>query len=115
MIKQMRLFVAGLILAGLACAFLPGHAAPQTAQSNIDKFVVKGSRNEISSDTAAKIGQAALDYAAAHNFHVTIYILGPEGNIVFARRMDGEHAVNGQTALKKAQTALWFRRPTHAL
>ena len=117
MIKRPRSFLAGLLFAATALALATGGASAQ----NLEKFVVKGTKNEISLDTATKIAQAAMDYAAHQQMtngapmRPTLYILGPEGNIVYALRMDGEHAINGQTALLKAQTALAFRIPTRQL
>ena len=111
MIKRTRFFLTGLLLATAAFALIASGASAQ----NLEKFVAKGTQIDISADTATKIGQACLDYAAQHQLKVTFFILGPAGNVVHALRMDEEHANNGQTALKKAQTALAFRMPTKQL
>src|ERR1700674_403712 len=117
MIKPTRFFLASLLSAAAGCALTTGGASAQ----NLEKFVVKGTKTEISLDTAMKIAQAILDYAAHHTMlngspmHVTLVIVGPEGNVVHALRMDEEHANNGQTALKKAQASIAFRMPTKQL
>jgi glc operon protein GlcG len=106
-----------LVLAALAFALAPADALAQ----GIEKFVVTGdaakkalTRSEISGDTAAKIAQACQDFAAQHNISVSVFILSPSGNVVHAHRMDGLNPINVDTALYKAQTALYMRTSTHA-
>jgi glc operon protein GlcG len=101
-----------------ACAFLAAGAAAQSA----DKFVVTGdaakkamSRGEINGETAEKIAQYCQDFATKHNIAVSIFILSPSGNIVHAHRMDGQTPIAIDTALYKAQTALYWRASTHSL
>src|SRR5579863_6338298 len=88
---------------------------------NIDKFVISDAaakktliKNEISADTAEKITQACVDWAAKNNQAVTVFILSPTGQIVHAHRMDGQVPINIETALLKAQSVLYTRDSTHA-
>ena len=115
-----RLVSQGLIVA-LGSVGLALMATNVSAQGNLDKFVVKGeaakralSKTEISGDTAEKIAKACLDFAAAHNIAVSVFILSPSGNIVHAHRMDGQNPINIDTGLYKAQTALYMRTSTRA-
>jgi len=88
---------------------------------NINKFVISEEaakktlvRNEISADTAAKLTQACVDWAAKNSMAVSIFILSPSGQIVHAHRMDGQVPINTETALLKAQSVLYTRDSTHA-
>lgn len=72
-------------------------------------------RNEISVATAEKIAKACVAYAEARNLLLSIFILSPSGNIVYAWRMDGENPIQVDTALRKAQTVLYMRTSTHAM
>jgi uncharacterized protein GlcG (DUF336 family) len=92
-----------------------------SAQSSVDKFVVTGdaaknamTRDEISADTAERITKACLDFAAQNKIAVSVFILSPSGQVVHAHRMDGQNPVNVETALWKAQTALFTHGSTHA-
>lgn len=72
-------------------------------------------RDEISVDTAEKIGKACVDFAKQHTMAITVFIISPSGNIVYSYRMDGQRPTNVDTALYKAQTALYNRASTHEL
>lgn len=111
---RIRIFLQMITL--LTCAILL--RAPAAAQS-LDKFVVKGeaakkalTKVEISAETAEKLAKACEAYAIEHNTAVSIFILSPSGSIIHAHRMDGQGPINIDTALYKAQTALYNRRPT---
>ena len=117
--KQSRCIRTGMILffAGAALALFAGSASAQ----GIEKFVVTGeaakkamTRSEISADTAAKITQVCLDFAAKNNIAVSVFVLSPAGNIVHAHRMDGLTPIQIDTGLYKAQTALYMRASTHS-
>jgi len=108
-------------VAAAAC-FACGTSAQRAPaqQQNIDRFVISReaakralTRSEISEDTAMKVAQACEDFAKQHNIQVAIYILSPYGMVVHARRMDGLAPVNVDTALYKAQTALYMRTSSH--
>ncbi len=107
----------GLIGAAGALAFAIGAASAQ----NLNKFVITGdsakvarTHTEISLDTARKITDVCLKYAADHKVRVSVFILNPGGSIVYAARMDGQQPVNIDTGLMKAKGALYMRDATHA-
>lgn len=115
--KQMS--KALFVLLGAAAVALGTGVA--SAQSSVDKFVVTGdaakkamTRDEISADTAERITKACLDFAAQNKIAVSVFILSPSGQVVHAHRMDGQNPVNVETALWKAQTALFTHGSTHA-
>jgi uncharacterized protein GlcG (DUF336 family) len=88
---------------------------------NIDKFVISPDaakktlfKNEISVDAASKIAQACVEFAKKNNQAVTVFILAPTGQIVFAYRMDGQVPINIETAKLKAESVLYTRDSTHA-
>jgi glc operon protein GlcG len=74
----------------------------------IEDVVVSGdaavrirTKTEISASTAERIAKTC------------IFILSPSGDIVYSQRMDGQMPIGVETALYKAQTALYTRAPTH--
>ena len=110
----------GILCTGIILAVTGAFA--QTGGQKIDKFVVSGeaaakiaTKTEISGDTAAKITQVCLDFAAQRNIAVSVFVLNPSGNIVHAHRMDGQTPIAVETGLLKARTALYMRDSTHAL
>jgi uncharacterized protein GlcG (DUF336 family) len=44
---------------------------------------------------------------------VSVFVLSPSGDIVHAHRMDGQMPIGVDTALMKAETALYMRTSTH--
>ncbi len=70
-------------------------------------------RDEISLGTARRIAEACLKDAESRNMGVSIFILSPSGQIVYALRSDGQGPVNIETALMKAKTPLFMRDSTH--
>jgi glc operon protein GlcG len=99
----------------------PGGWAQGTQHLPLDKAVQTGddvkrvmSRDWISDDIAQKIVNACIDLAKAANGSISVFILSPDGQIVAARRLDGQGTANTETALLKAQTALRRQQSTHA-
>ena len=95
-------------------------AAGAVSAQNINKFVVTGdnakvakTHTEVSLDTARKITDVCLKFAADHKVRVSVFILNPGGSIVYAARMDGQQPVNIDTGLMKAKGALYMRDSTH--
>ena len=121
---EARFFLRGLILRALlvtVTAFM-GIARDAAAQSNLEKFVVTGkaaerifTKIEISSDTAARIVQACLNYANSINQVIAVVILGPSGQMVHFQRMDGARTYVVDALLPRAQTALYWRESTRVL
>lgn len=71
-------------------------------------------RDEISLDTARQIADHCLENAASRGFGVSVVILSPAGYPVYYVRADGQGPVQVETALMKAETALYMRSATHA-
>jgi uncharacterized protein GlcG (DUF336 family) len=106
------------ILSGAVALITTAVCAPA---QNIDKFVISADaakktlfKNEISVDAAAKIAQACVEFAKKNNQAVTVFVLSPTGQIVFAYRMDGQVPINIETAKLKAESVLYTRDSTHA-
>src|SRR5579872_6826032 len=124
MIREARFYRRGLIfvLASAALAFISGNAWAQGDQHlPLEKAVISGegakkalTRYQISADIARKLVDACVDYAKSTNTPVSVFVLSPDGEIVDAHRMDGQNSINTDTALRKAQTALYLRDSTHA-
>ena len=122
---QEKWFSKTAIVAVIAAAALAVNAGNGFAQGTqhlpLDKAVQTGdnvkrvmSRDWISDDIAQKIVNACIDLAKAANGSISIFILSPDGQIVAARRLDGQGTANTETALLKAQTALRRQQSTHA-
>jgi uncharacterized protein GlcG (DUF336 family) len=67
---------------------------------------------EINAHTAEELVNACLGYASAHNGGASVVVLSPSGYIVHAHRTDGQTPNNIDSALHKAQTALYLRVST---
>ena len=106
-----------LAAAAVAVLVLSGAGAP----ADINRFILPADRakaaktvHEISRETARSIADVCFQWARESNVAVSIFILSPAGQIVFAERMDGQGPVNIETAMMKAKTALYMRDSTHA-
>ena len=124
MTKQMQSFSTAMIflLVGAFGVVAPNASAQGSEKLPLDKAVISSdaaahalTRDEISVDTAEKIGKACVDFAKQHAMAITVFIISPSGNIVYSYRMDGQRPTNIDTALYKAQTALYNRASTHEL
>ncbi len=110
------LTVASFVLsAGTA---LPDAALAQ-ARLPFDKAVLApaaaqraGSRTQINVDTARAIVDACVAYARANNASYSIYVFGPSSEMVQTHVMEGQLPIGVETALMKAQTALYARIPS---
>jgi uncharacterized protein GlcG (DUF336 family) len=96
-----------------------GLATVVSAQ-DLEQFVVSGAaadaiktRTEISADTAERIVDACRVLAEENDVTVSVFVLSPSGDIVHAHRMDGQMPIGVETALMKAETALYMRTSTH--
>jgi uncharacterized protein GlcG (DUF336 family) len=63
---------------------------------------------------AKKIAGAAEAEARKNNWSVVIVILDEGGHLVYLQRMDGVQIASIEIALKKAESAVFFKRPTKA-
>jgi uncharacterized protein GlcG (DUF336 family) len=110
------------ILAGLLIAFA-GAAATVSAQGAtpvpLSKVVVSGraaeriaTKTQINADTARAIVDECVALAKRVGASYSIFLLAPSGEILESYIMDGQQPINSETALMKAQTALYNRAPT---
>jgi uncharacterized protein GlcG (DUF336 family) len=124
MMKQTRFFRFGVSV-GLVAAAVSLFAGSSWAQGDkhlpLDQAVMSGqaakkalTKYQVSAEIARKLVDACVQYATQTNTPVTVFILSPDGEIVDSHRMDGQNSINTDTALKKAQTALYLRDSTHA-
>jgi uncharacterized protein GlcG (DUF336 family) len=67
---------------------------------------------EINAATAEQLVNACVDYAKAHNGGASVVVISPSGYLVHAHRTDGQQPNNIDSALHKAQTALYLRVST---
>ncbi len=63
-------------------------------------------------DTARKVVAAAEAEARKNNWNVVISIVDTGGHVVLVQRLDGTQYGSVDIAIKKAQTATAYRRPT---
>jgi len=63
---------------------------------------------------AKKIAAAAEAEARKNNWNVVIVILDEGGHLLYLQRMDGVQIASIDIALKKAQSAVLFKRPSKA-
>lgn len=118
----MRTSARGIILTGvLALAAGPLVAQEKSAAEkqalliSPEAAALTLNKSEISVTAAEKIAKACVAYAEARNLLLSVFILSPSGNIVYAWRMDGENPIQVDTALRKAETVLYMRTSTHAM
>jgi glc operon protein GlcG len=63
-------------------------------------------------EVAKAIAAASEAYARANNWNVIITILDDGGNMLYMQRMDGAQIGSIAVSLRKAQSAINFKRPT---
>lgn len=69
-------------------------------------------KKEISLDLATKMAQAAIDKCRSEGYHVSVHVIDSSGLDKAALRDDGSGEVNFKVSLRKAFTALTYRRPS---
>jgi uncharacterized protein GlcG (DUF336 family) len=67
---------------------------------------------EINAQTAEQLVNACMEYSKAHNGGASVVVISPAGYLVHAHRTDGQQPNNIDSALRKAQTALYLRVST---
>jgi uncharacterized protein GlcG (DUF336 family) len=121
MVKETRLPGAGVIVLAVLAAALGVASRDGRAQGRVSLDSVTlapaaarraVTRAEINEATAEKLVDVCLDYAKAHDGGASVVILSPSGYIVHAHRTDGQQPNNIDSALHKAQTALYMRVST---
>ncbi len=93
-----------------------------TAPATLDKATVSAdaakrtlNKMQINAETARAIVDACVEFGKASNASYSIFVLGPNGDIVDAHVMDGQLPIGVETALLKAKTALYARTPSSAV
>jgi uncharacterized protein GlcG (DUF336 family) len=118
MVKEtQRLGAGGIVLAAaLGFASRDGRAQSPVSLDSVTLAPAAArravTRAEINEATAEKLVDVCLDYARAHDGGASVVILSPSGYIVHAHRTDGQQPNNIDSALHKAQTALYMRVST---
>ncbi len=117
MTRTTRLAAAGLLAVGLAgplTADLMAQAPITLDAATLSPADGKRAltRTEINAATATRLVEACVAFAKAHNGGASIVVLSPSGYMVQVYRTDGQQPNNMDSALKKAQTALYMRMST---
>ena len=81
-------------------------AAPFTATAQL------ADKKALTLEAAKKIAVAAEAEAAKNKWNVVIAIVDDGGHLIYLQRMDGTQTGSVDVAIKKAQTAMSFKRPT---
>ncbi len=87
-------------VAGLACAV----AFPANAELLSEK--------NLSAAVALTIAQTAYESCAQQGYHVSVHVVGREGQVLVAIRGDGSSPHTLENSLRKAYTARTFRTPS---
>jgi uncharacterized protein GlcG (DUF336 family) len=90
--------LAALALAGL------GFALPAQAELPARKY--------LPATLAATIAQTAYETCAQQGYHVSVHVVGDEGQSIAALRGDGTSPHTFENSLRKAYTARTFRTPS---
>jgi uncharacterized protein GlcG (DUF336 family) len=85
---------------GLACALI----SPASAQLLTEK--------SLSAATAIAIAQTALETCTRQGYHVSVHVLGRNGEVLVAIRGDGAPPHTMENSQRKAYTARTFRIPS---
>ena len=115
--SQLKRVSRGLLLWTTALVLAAGPAQAQELETfviNADAAKRAKVRDEISLAVARRIADDCLQQAAERKMGVSVAVLNPAGNIVYAIRADGQGPVQIDTALMKAKSALYLRDSTHA-
>jgi glc operon protein GlcG len=97
--SSLRIFASALF----ASLFL-GVALPAAAQL--------AEKKALTLEAAKKIAAAAEAEAIKNKWNVVIAIVDDGGHLIYLQRMDGTQTGSVDVAIKKAQTAMAFKRPT---
>jgi len=111
-------FVTGTVAAVCAACFTTTGVRAQTpislSAATLEPAAARRAltRTEINGKTAQQLVEACVAFAAAHGGGASIVVLSPSGYLVQATRSDGQQPNNMDSAMKKAQTALYMRMST---
>ncbi|MCX6638635.1 MAG: heme-binding protein [Acidobacteria bacterium] len=93
----------GKLCLALACAFAAPAAQPQLI-----------TKKALSLDAAKTVAAAAEAFARKNNWSVTLAILDDGGHLLYFQRMDGVNIGAIEVCLRKAESAVKFKRPGKA-
>ena len=93
----------GKLCLALACTLATPAAQPQLI-----------TKKALSLDAARTIAAAAEAFARKNNFSVTLAILDDGGHMLYFQRMDGVNIGAIEVCLRKAESAVKFKRPGKA-
>ena len=96
----MSAYLNRLVVFGLVCAL----ASPAGAQLLTEK--------SLSATMALTIAQTALETCTKQGYHVSVHVLGRNGEVLVAVRGDGAPPHTMETSQRKAYTARTFRIPS---
>lgn len=96
---KLKMFATALLVSLFATVSLP--ASAQLAD-----------KKALTLDAAKKIAAAAEAEAKKNSWNVVIAIVDDGGHLLYLQRMDGTQTGSIEVAIKKAQTAMSFKRPT---
>src|SRR6266849_9965168 len=109
----------------VAFVFVTAHAWAQSATpAPLSKVTVSNEvakrtlmKTQINADTAKAIADACVEFSKTSTppQSISIFILGPTGDIVHAHVMDGVLPIGVETGLLKAKTALYARSSSSAV
>lgn len=63
---------------------------------------------------AERFAEQALKKAEGENLSVAVAVVGAGGHLILFKKMDGTQIRSVDIAIKKAQTSLFYKRPTKA-
>lgn len=105
-----------IIFAAMAIVFAPMLANSQTSPASPASVpappVYPPYGRNITLAEAKSVMAAAEKESIKNNWNMVITIVEPNGAMVLMQKMDGAQYGSGEVALKKAETAAKFRRPT---
>ncbi len=96
---KLKMFATALLVSLFAVGSLPAPA--QLAD-----------KKALTLEAAKKIAVAAEAEAKKNSWNVVIAIVDDGGHLIYLQRMDGTQTGSIDVAIKKAQTAINFKRPT---
>jgi uncharacterized protein GlcG (DUF336 family) len=113
-----KLLVAQFVLV-TAHAWAQGAAPAPLAKVTVSNEVAKRTlmKMQINADTAKAIADSCVEFSKTSTppQSISIFILGPTGDIVHAHVMDGVLPIGVETGLLKAKTALYARSSSSAV
>jgi uncharacterized protein GlcG (DUF336 family) len=113
---QLAIVQGAFVAIGVGLCLARGHAEGPASLDSVTLGPAAAKRAftkmEVNEATAEKLVTACLEYARAHNGGASVVVISPSGFLIHAHRSDGQQPNNMDSALHKAQTALYLRAST---